>query len=271
MAALAQRVRAEGIRGTCRHQFRMTSVKISRPVAAASANPSTAAQTAPKPEVLKTLREAQAVCFDVDSTFCEDEAIDELAAYLGVGKQVAELTAKAMGGSVDFRTALSTRLNVIKPSQQDFTNFMRDHPFRVSKGIPELLAVLRRRGQQVFLVSGGFRQTIHPLAASVGIPVDHVFANNILFDAEGKYAGFNENEFTSRSGGKPAAIKHIKEKWGFTNVVMVGDGATDAEARLEGEASLFIGYGGVAMRPTVAAKADWYIMDMQEFIHALSE
>lgn len=44
-----------------------------------------------------------------------------------------------------------------------------------------------------------------------------------------------------RSGGKPAAIRHIKETRNISSVVMVGDGATDMEARLEGAAELFIG------------------------------
>ncbi len=36
-------------------------------------------------------RAATAVCMDVDSTVCQDEAIDKLAAFCGVGDQVAEL------------------------------------------------------------------------------------------------------------------------------------------------------------------------------------
>ena len=39
-------------------------------------------------------RKAQAVCFDVDSTVVTDEGIDVLAAYLGKGEAVAELTRK---------------------------------------------------------------------------------------------------------------------------------------------------------------------------------
>ena len=36
-------------------------------------------------------RNADAVCFDVDSTVCIDEGIDELADFLGVGEKVADL------------------------------------------------------------------------------------------------------------------------------------------------------------------------------------
>jgi phosphoserine phosphatase len=40
------------------------------------------------------LRKANAVCFDVDSTVIQDEGIDVLADFKGVGTQVAELTKK---------------------------------------------------------------------------------------------------------------------------------------------------------------------------------
>ena len=36
-------------------------------------------------------RMADCVCFDVDSTVCMDEAIDELARFLGVGDQVSRV------------------------------------------------------------------------------------------------------------------------------------------------------------------------------------
>ncbi len=45
-------------------------------------------------EVLELWRSADAVCFDVDSTVCEDEGIDELAEFCGAGKAVAEWTAR---------------------------------------------------------------------------------------------------------------------------------------------------------------------------------
>ena len=35
-------------------------------------------------------QKADAVCFDVDSTVCKDEGLDELAEYCGVGQQVKE-------------------------------------------------------------------------------------------------------------------------------------------------------------------------------------
>lgn len=42
-------------------------------------------------QVKETFKKADCVCFDVDSTVCVDEGADELAAFMGVGEQVAAL------------------------------------------------------------------------------------------------------------------------------------------------------------------------------------
>ena len=46
----------------------------------------------------------------------------------------------------------------------------------------------------------------------------------------GDYAGFDESEPTSKSGGKAQVIEQLKKKHGYNKVVMIGDGMTDAEA-----------------------------------------
>ena len=68
------------------------------------------------------------------------------------------------------------------------------------------MAALTARGVRVCLVSGGFTQMIHPVAALLRLPTDQVFANTLLFDgATGDFAGFDRTAYTSRSGGKAAA------------------------------------------------------------------
>lgn len=82
-------------------------------------------------------------------------------------------------------------------------------------------------------------------------------------------AGFDSEEFTSRAGGKAEACKALKKQFGYETVVMVGDGATDAEARCDGGADIFVCYGGVVLRDNVAAEADWVIMEIQSLLDAL--
>ena len=55
-------------------------------------------------------------------------------------------------------------------------------------GIADLIKALQARGKAVFLVSGGFRVIINPIAELLGIPLDHVFANNILHQVDSEKA-----------------------------------------------------------------------------------
>jgi phosphoserine phosphatase len=70
----------------------------------------------------------------------------------------------------------------------------------------ELAAALQARGTAVYLVSGGFRSMIDPVAQMLSIPESRVYANRILFKPDGRYAGFDAKEPTSRDGGKAAVV-----------------------------------------------------------------
>jgi len=220
------------------------------------------------PHAKASLLSADCVCFDVDSTVIVDEGIDALAAHLGKGAEVKAWTTKAMDGGVKFQDALAARLDIIKPSRGDVASCLAAHPPVLSPGVKDLVESLRRNGKEVYLVSGGFRLMIEPVAEMLGLdPKENVIANTILFTGEGEYESFDETELTSRDMGKPAAMRHIMEKKGVERIVMVGDGATDAQAKPPAKA--FVGYGGVVQRKAVLEKADWFVTDFQEMIDVL--
>jgi phosphoserine phosphatase len=51
---------------------------------------------------------------DMDSTMIRQECIDELADEAGVGARVADITARAMNGELDFEGALRERVGLLK-------------------------------------------------------------------------------------------------------------------------------------------------------------
>ncbi|KAG0481324.1 hypothetical protein HPP92_011838 [Vanilla planifolia] len=110
---------------------------------------------------------------------------------------------------------------------------------------------------------------VKPVALQLGIPLENIFANQLLFGSTGEFLGFDPKEFTSRSGGKAVAVQFIRKVHGYKHLVMIGDGATDLEARQPGGADLFICYGGVQLRQTVAAKADWLVTSFEELVNSL--
>jgi len=213
------------------------------------------------------LRNADAVCFDVDSTISVHEGIDELAKWCGVS--VSKSTQQAMNHrSVSFRDSLRNRLNIIRPSRQDIESYLQHNPPVFNHGVHEIVDVLRKRNMDVYLVSGGFRPMITPFAEALSIPIDtHVFANTFLFDQDGSYLGFDTNEMTSQPfRGKVDVIRAIQQNDHHQNIIMIGDGSTDLETK--GVASLFIGYGGVHVRELVQKESDWFVTDFQEITNA---
>ncbi|XP_025411112.1 phosphoserine phosphatase [Sipha flava] len=212
-------------------------------------------------------RDVDAVCFDVDSTVIQEEAIDEVAKFCNKGEEVKKLTNSAMSGKMDFREALAARLQIIKPSLQQIRDFIKEHPFHLTPGIRELIQLLQQKNIPVYLISGGFRGLIGPIAIELSIPLQHIFANKLKFFLNGDYAGFDEKEPTSKNGGKGEVISMLKEKYGYTKLFMIGDGITDLEACPPADA--FIGFGGNVLRAEVKSKSKWYVESFQELIDTL--
>ncbi|KAM4702313.1 phosphoserine phosphatase isoform 1-T3 [Discoglossus pictus] len=218
-------------------------------------------------ELKDIFRNADAVCFDVDSTVIKEEGIDELAKFCGVGDAVAEMTRRAMGGSLTFRAALTERLALIRPSREQVQALITENPPCLTEGIKELVRRLHQRNVQVFLISGGFRSIVEPVATKLDIPLTHVYANKLKFYFNGEYAGFDETQLTAESGGKGKVIGLLREKYNFRKIVMIGDGATDMEACPPADG--FIGFGGNVTRQQVKEKAKWYITDFEELLKEL--
>jgi phosphoserine phosphatase len=208
---------------------------------------------------------ADCVCFDIDSTVCVEEAIDELAKFQQVGALVEAITRNAMGGNMSFRTALQTRLNLIQPTYQRLEQFIINHPSELSDGITELINLLHERKVPVYLITGGFHSIVDPVAKKLNIPLKNVFANQLLFNDDGTYAGFDEDEMTSDTGGKGRVIEYLKTKYNYQRLIMIGDGATDMEANADG----FIGFGGHVIREKVRDSAPWFVNSFYTLIDEL--
>ncbi|XP_023214586.1 phosphoserine phosphatase-like [Centruroides sculpturatus] len=213
-------------------------------------------------------RAADAICFDVDSTVCQDEAIDELAKFAGKEKEVAEMTQIAMRGGMSFRDALAQRLELIRPTGAMLQEYLRSHPPHLTPGIKELISILHNRQIPVYLVSGGFHAVIEPVAEELSIPMKNVFANRIKFYFDGTYAGFDETQPTSNQDGKAQVVNHLKQTYGYERLVMVGDGATDLAACPPAEG--FIGFGGNQVRESVKKEAAWFVTSFYELIEELN-
>ncbi|CAK8990192.1 Phosphoserine phosphatase (PSP) (PSPase) (O-phosphoserine phosphohydrolase) [Durusdinium trenchii] len=221
----------------------------------------------------RLLKETDAVFFDVDSTVVTTEGIDLIGKCFGIMKEISELTHKAMNGNVKFQDAMAERLQLMADhgmTKEKLEKCVKTEGVpKWSPGIKEVVQMLHKQGTDVYLVSGGFQNMIKPIALELHIPQKMIYANEILFDEQGNYAGFDRKAPTSASGGKPKVLRLMKRRKGYKKMIMIGDGATDLDARLEGPAKAFIGYGGVSVREKVKKNADWFITSFQEVLDVL--
>lgn len=116
------------------------------------------------------------LCMDVDSTFVKGEFIDEMAALAGIKDRVAEITARAMRGELDFPSALRERVRLLKGLPMEKALALCDH-FELTPGAEDLVRSLKRLGIRVGLVSGGFDFFVEKLKTRFDL--DFAFANQL--------------------------------------------------------------------------------------------
>lgn len=194
------------------------------------------------------------VVLDCDSTLSQIEGINELGAMNGLRHEVAEMTTQAMGGRVPFEEVFAKRLELIKPSKKQLASLGRLYVTSLVEDAAQVAGALLSLGIDVRLVSGGYRDALLPLAAALGVPGDNVHANDLHFDAQGDYSGFDGGNPLSRSGGKREVVAELAPAG---ETLFMGDGASDVEAL--GDVELFVGYGGVEKRGTVLEHAPVYL------------
>jgi phosphoserine phosphatase len=208
------------------------------------------------------------IFFDCDSTLSSIEGIDELARARGpeVFAKVEALTNAAMNGEIPIQDVFPKRMDIIRPDRALCDEIAELYVKTVTPGTKSVIEELRNQGWTPVILSGGFAPLIMPLAAHLGI--DHVEAVPLKFDEEGNYAGFDDQYPTTRNGGKPEIIREWKAALLPSRTVMVGDGISDLESRVETD--IFIGYGGVVARDAVRQKADIWITEMPELLHSIA-
>jgi phosphoserine phosphatase len=201
------------------------------------------------------------VILDVDSTLSGIEGIDWLAARRGADTEaaVASLTEQAMQGAIPLESVYGARLRMVHPTATEIAELARAYIQEIAPHAKEAIAEMSANNVELFLVSGGLREAIIPLAKEAGVKEEHVLAVSVLLDADGNYKGFDEESALTLQNGKRKVVKQLVLK-GPT--LAVGDGMTDCEIRPAVDG--FAAYTGFVRRAAVIKQADYVIEDFRE-------
>jgi phosphoserine phosphatase len=202
------------------------------------------------------------LCLDCDSTLSAIEGVDELARVRGpeVFARVEAMTNDAMNGKLTIEAVFARRLEIILPRRADVAAVGRRYLETVEPTARATIAAVVARGWTPLILSGGFRPAIAPLAEFLG--VTQVEAVELFFNDDGSFRGYDTGYPTTRSGGKPEVIARLKRELQPAQVVMVGDGISDLEAKPM--VDRFVGFGRYAARAKVKAGADAFIYSLAE-------
>jgi phosphoserine phosphatase len=193
------------------------------------------------------------IVFDCDSTLSAMEGIEELCGARRA--EIKELTDRAMRGELPLEAVYGERLGRIRPSRRDVARIGELYVERALPHAAGLVAALRALGKRVTIVSGGVLAAVRELARALGVDAHEVHAVDVLHDASGAYAGFDEASPLARAGGKLEVVRALaRGADARPPVALVGDGATDLEAAPA--CALFVAFAGVERRPAVMDAAD---------------
>ncbi|GBQ11262.1 phosphoserine phosphatase SerB [Swaminathania salitolerans] len=161
---------------------------------------------------------------DMDSTILAGETLDELAALLGCGDEVAELTRQSMNGTLDFEDSLRARVALLKGRETGVLEAVWESS-HLNAGARCLVQTMRANNARTALVSGGFTWFTSRVAEACGFDEHH---GNVL--------GMDANRFTGAldapvlgPDSKQEHLERLLDERGVkaSAALATGDGAND--------------------------------------------
>jgi phosphoserine phosphatase len=161
---------------------------------------------------------------DMDSTMVIGETLDDLAAHIGKGPAVAEITASAMNGELDFAEALNARVQLLAGLPLATLQAVVGH-MQLMPGAKALIQGAKQQGIRCVLISGGFTPFTQAVATQCGFD-RHV--GNTLEVAQGCLTGRVSPPIVDKTT-KLAVLQQECEALGISlaHTLTLGDGAND--------------------------------------------
>ncbi len=189
---------------------------------------------------------------DMDSTIVSGETLDDLAEFAGLKEKIAEITARAMNGELDFHSAIRERVGLLQGLSEDSLQKTLVK-LELNPGAKSFVASMRKNGSQCVLVSGGFTFFTRAVAKDVGFHKHH---GNELEIEKGALTGKVIEPILDKYA-KVEFLKQYMQELGIKEerCITIGDGANDLP--MLQRAGLGIGY---KPKPAVAREIDNVIM-----------
>ncbi|MGB1800446.1 MAG: phosphoserine phosphatase SerB [Gammaproteobacteria bacterium] len=161
---------------------------------------------------------------DMDSTIVASETLDDVAAKVGIGEQVKQITERAMRGELDFRQALDERVGLLKGLPEKVFNDIANE-VELNPGAEQLIKQANANNIKTVLVSGGFEPIVKVVVDKLGF--DRYVCNKLEIK-DGQLTGSVIEPIVDAS----TKLNVLKEECQNLNIELhdactIGDGAND--------------------------------------------
>lgn len=178
---------------------------------------------------------------DFDSTFVRTETLEELAeiALKSVKREgerekeeilekISEITAAGMEGKMPFGESLQKRLALLSFDTSVVEKVGKILEKKISPSILRNKQFFKKYRDTIYIISGGFTSCILPAAKKMGVPSEHILANEFIYDKKGRVLDVDVKNPLSQSGGKAKAVAKLGLEG---ELFVIGDGFTDWEIK----------------------------------------
>ena len=216
------------------------------------------------------------IIIDFDSTIITKESIDYLSEIVlksrndkdQILKKISHITNQGMNGVISFEQSLNERLSLLSINKKHIKNLSIEVSKNFDDTFVENLNYLESIIENIFIVSGGFKEVIESAFKSISNKTWNIFANDLEYK-NNNVIGINKSNSLSKNSGKVELIKSMNLPG---DIIVVGDGYTDYEIRKHNQANIFLCYIRNINRKKVSKYADVLCYDfnqVREFINKI--
>ena len=202
---------------------------------------------------------------DFDSTFTQVEALDELARISlrkhpdreNIYKQIEDLIRQRCYGKAGchLQRACKSALNYYwKPIVEHLKQLITHLKKKVSTSFSRNSNFFKLHQDQVYIVSGGFKEFIIPVVTDYFIKKENIYANTFVFDENDNIVGYDRENPLSQEGGKVKLLRQMNLQG---EIFGIGDGYSDFQLKESGIIKKFFAFTENIERKSVAEKADY--------------
>jgi D-3-phosphoglycerate dehydrogenase len=209
--------------------------------------------------------------FDFDKTMVSVESLDflaEIALQNSPNKEtilleIKSITEKGMNGQISFEESLQRRFSLLSIKNNDVKTVIARLMKSITPSFVRNKNFFKTNAANIYIVSGGFKEFIIPIAHQLGIPEGHIYANTMKINKRGLVIGYDLNNPLAKANGKVEVVRKLNKK----NIIIIGDGFTDSQIKAMGAAKRFVAFTEHVIRQNVTASADEVVRSFDEFLY----